>query len=121
MATLRLRRSGLSVLGDLPWGSHACHLFQTRSDLLETLIPFFKAGLEARELCLWVIHAPLTEALARRALKQRIPDADRHLAERRIEIVSSREWYLVGNGFSQKRVLRAWDAKVAEATARGYE
>src|SRR6267142_4626804 len=84
MATPRLRRTGLSLLGDLPWGSHACHLFQTRSDLLETLIPFFKAGLEGRELCLWVIHAPLTEAVSRRALEQRIPDAERHLAERSI-------------------------------------
>jgi DNA-binding CsgD family transcriptional regulator len=109
------------VLGNLPWGSHCCHLFQTRGDLLETLIPFFKAGLEGRELCLWVIHAPLTEAVARRALKQSIPDADRRLAERSIEIVSSRQWYLAGDGFSQKRVLRAWDAKLAEARARGYE
>jgi hypothetical protein len=65
MATPRLRQTGLAVLGDLPWGSHCCHLFQTRGDLLETLIPFFKAGLEGRELCLWVIHAPLTEAVAR--------------------------------------------------------
>ena len=38
------------MLGDLPWGSHCCHLFQTRGDLLETLIPFFKAWLEGREL-----------------------------------------------------------------------
>jgi DNA-binding CsgD family transcriptional regulator len=121
MATPRLRRTGLSLLGDLPWGSHACHLFQTRSDLLETLIPFFKAGLEGLELCLWVIHALLTEAVSRRALEQRIPDAERHLAERSIEIVSSREWYFAGAGFSQRRVLRAWDAKVAEARARGYE
>jgi hypothetical protein len=77
------------MLGDLPWGSHCCHLFQTGGDLLETLIPFVKAGLEARELCLWVIHAPLTEAVARRALRQGTPDADRRLAERSIEIVST--------------------------------
>ena len=57
-----------NFLGDLPWGSHCRHFFHARGDLLETLIPFFRAELEGRELCLWVIHAPLTEAaVARRA------------------------------------------------------
>jgi len=45
------RRTGLAVLGDMPWGSHCCHFFQTRKDLVETLVPFFKTGLESKEFC----------------------------------------------------------------------
>jgi DNA-binding CsgD family transcriptional regulator len=115
-----LRKTGLEVLGDMPWGTHCCHFFQTRKDLVDTLIPFFKVGLESREFCLWVIHAPLTERQARRALKQGIPDSDRYLADGSIEIVSTKEWYLKGGQFSLKRVLRAWAEKLAEALARGY-
>ena len=44
---------------------------RTRQDLLEPLLPYFKAGLESRELCVWIIHKPLTEAAARRAHIQR--------------------------------------------------
>ena len=31
---------------ELPWGTHLCHFYATPQDLLDTLEPFFKAGLE---------------------------------------------------------------------------
>jgi DNA-binding CsgD family transcriptional regulator len=112
--------SGLAILGDLPWGSHLCQFFQTQRDLLDVLVPYFRAGLENREFCLWIIHAPLTAEVARKALSQRVPDAERYLADRSIEIVTSRQWYLRGKTFSLSRVVRAWDAKLAGALAAGY-
>jgi hypothetical protein len=42
-----VRKKGLPVLGEMSWGSHCCHFFQTQRDLLETLLPYFKVGLEA--------------------------------------------------------------------------
>lgn len=120
ITTERLRRTGFEALGYMPWGTHCCHFFQTQEDLLETLIAFFRAGLEAKEFCLWAVGAPLTEHTARRALKQGIPDSDRYLTDGSIEIVSAQKWYLNGNKFSMTRVLRAWDEKLAQALARGY-
>jgi DNA-binding CsgD family transcriptional regulator len=120
MATELLRKTGLEVLGYMPWGTHCCHFFQTQNDLLETLIPFFQAGLDAKEFCLWIVHEPLTKYTASRALKQRIPGSDRYLTEGSLEIVSAREWYLKGGKFSMTRVLRVWDEKLAHASARGY-
>jgi hypothetical protein len=81
-----LRKTGISVVGDLPWGAHVCHFYETKEDLLDTLIPYFKAGLENNEYCLWVISEPLTAEAARQALGQAVPELDRYLAERRIEI-----------------------------------
>jgi DNA-binding CsgD family transcriptional regulator len=104
----------------MPWGTHCCHFYQTQGDLLDTLIPYFKSGLESREFCLWVIHEPLTEDKARRALKRSVPGSDQYLADRSLEIVSSREWYLKGGTFSLTRVIRAWDRKLEQASARGY-
>jgi DNA-binding CsgD family transcriptional regulator len=115
-----LRRTGLAVLSDLPWGTHLCHFYKTRQDLLETLVPYFKVGLEAKELCLWVIHEPLTEAEARRSLRQGVPDTDRYLADHSIEILSTKEWYLKGGAFSLKRIMRMWDEKLENGLARGY-
>ena len=45
-----LRRTGISVVGDVPWGTHVCHFYETKQDLLDTLVPYFKAGLESKEL-----------------------------------------------------------------------
>jgi len=93
------RRTGLAVLSDLPWGTHLCHFYKTQADLLDTLVPYFKAGPEAKERCLWVIDEPLTDAKARRSLRQAVPESDRCLADGCLEILSSREWYLKGGTF----------------------
>ena len=120
VTTQPLRKTGLEVLGYMPWGTHCCHFFQTQNDLLETLIPFFQSGLKANEFCLCVVDEPLTVRTARRALKQGIPHVDRYLRDGSMEIVSARRWYLKGGKFSMTRVLRAWDKKLAQALARGY-
>src|SRR6266446_4295521 len=136
-----LRKTGISVVGDMPWGTHLCHFYETKEDLLDILIPYFKAGLENNEFCTWVVSDPLGEEEARDALRQAVPEADRYLAAGHIEIVpytrfpSSRErgspaehieiiphtdWYLKDGAFIAERVLNGWNQKLADALAKGY-
>jgi PAS domain S-box-containing protein len=119
MAT-EMRKTGIGVVGDMPWGTHFCHFYETKEDLLDTLVPYFKAGLESQEFCLWVVSEPLTEEEARHALRQAVPDLDRYLADRSIEIVLASDWYLQGGTFDLKRVTSGWNEKLARALARGY-
>ena len=56
--TTQLRKNGLGVLGDMPWGTHCCNFYQTQQDYLDSLTPFFKVGLEDKELCVWVRESP---------------------------------------------------------------
>jgi hypothetical protein len=74
-----------------------CCFYETTQDLLDTLVPYFKAGLENHEFCLWVISKPLTEEEARRALQQAVPDLHQYLAEHSIEILPHDTWYLQGD------------------------
>jgi hypothetical protein len=50
--------SGIRAVGDLPWGTHFCQFYEDRNDLADALVPFFKAGLENNEKCLWVTSEP---------------------------------------------------------------
>ena len=84
------------------------------------MVSYCKAGLENREFCLWVISEPLREEEVRRALKQAVPDLDRYLADRSIEIALAGDWYLQGGAFDLQRVLGGWHEKLAHALARGY-
>lgn len=43
----QLRDIGIDIIGKAPWGTHFCQFYQTREDLIDTLVPYFKAGLEA--------------------------------------------------------------------------
>ena len=58
--------------------------------------------------------------IARRALRQAIPDFDQHLAAGDIEIVAHKRWYLEDGVFDAKRLINGWKQKLAEALARGY-
>jgi signal transduction histidine kinase len=115
-----LRPTGIGVVGDMPWGMHFCHFYQTKNDLLDILIPYFKAGLENNEFCMWVISEPISEDEARNALRSAIPETDRHLAAGDIEIIPYSQWYFKDGVLNLSQMATRWKEKLAQALGRGY-
>ncbi len=115
-------KTGIDVLGDIPWGSHFCVFYETKQDLLDVLVPFFKAGLESNEFNIWVISNPYlaTKEEALDALERAVPDVRKLLEKRRLEIISEPAWYLKGNAFNVEKVLQALNEKASGALARGF-
>src|SRR5882724_8775599 len=122
MMAIELRKTGISVVGDMPWGTHFCCFYETKEDLLDILVPYFKVGLENDEFCLWVISNSelLTVEEATSALRKALPELDRYMAEGSIEVVAHDEWFLEGRAFDLHRVVNLFKEKVDEALARGY-
>ena len=118
--TIEMRKTGVDVVGDMPWGTHFCLFYETSADLLETLVSYVKAGLESQEFCLWVVADPLGVDEATRALQQAVPDLGRCFSDHSIEIVAARDWYLQDGKFDLNRVIGGWNEKLARASARGY-
>ncbi len=116
-----LRRSGIEVVGQVPWGAHFCQFYDTSEDLVETLVPYFREGLAANEFCMWVTSAPLQVEEAAAALRKAVPDLDRRIARGQIEILDYSEWYTLAGEFSSDRVLQGWVDKLVAARQRGYE
>jgi DNA-binding CsgD family transcriptional regulator len=116
-----LRRTGLSVLGDKPWGAHVCVFYESKDDLLDTVVPYFKAGLENNEFCVWAMSELLTVQEGRAALSQDIPAIDRYLAAGTMEMFPGREWYLASGRFNLKRIVRGWHEKLRGALAKGHD
>jgi PAS domain S-box-containing protein len=112
--------TGVAALSELPWGTHLCQFYERRQDQLDILVPYFRAGLEHREFCLWVLDPPLTVDDARAALQRGVADADRHLAAGDIEIVGHSVWSPTDRPFSGRRIIDGWDARLADALARGH-
>ncbi len=88
--------------------------------MLDTAAGYFQAGLQDNEFCVWAISEPITENKAKDALRTAIPDLDRHLAARRIELLPGTEWYLEGDKFDLKRISSGWSEKLHGALAEGY-
>lgn len=113
-------KSDIRFFRDLEWGTHVSLFYETTEDVLDTLVPYFKAGLENNELCVWAVSTPLTEDRVANALAQGISGFDRYLALGRLEILSSREWLRDGDPFDGRRVLRRWEQELSRALAGGY-
>src|SRR5687768_12489811 len=88
-----LRDTGISVLGAMPWSSHVSLFYDSTADLLDVIVPFFKAGLAGGELCVWIPPDPKGQKDGERALRGAVPDFDRHVARRDIRFVSAEEFY----------------------------
>ena len=116
-----LRSTGVNVLGDMPWGSHVCVFYESDDDLLDTVVPFLKTGLDSNECCIWALSDPLTLEDARAELLRHVPDAQRHIERGRLEIVPGRDWYLPQGQFDLQRVTDAWEAKTRSALAKGCD
>jgi MEDS: MEthanogen/methylotroph, DcmR Sensory domain len=108
-------------MGDMPWGEHVCVFYLTKEDLLDTLVPYFKAGLDGNEFSMWAVSEPLEETEAIEALRQGIPRFDRHLERGSIELIRGHEWYLKDDQFDMQRIIGGWHAKLNSALARGYD
>lgn len=116
-----MRKTGIGILGEVPWGTHLCQFYQTKEDLSDILVPYFKAGLENNEFCMWVASEPFSRKETEDAMKKTVPEFDRYLKKGQMEIVSYTEWYFKDGVFDLQRVLNAWIEKLDQALAGGYE
>jgi len=116
-----VRHSGIDIIGNVPWGTHFCQFYQTKEDLMDILIPYFKAGLENNEFCMWFISQPLNVEEAKEALRKVIPDVDVYLEKGQIEIIPYNQWYVKEGIFDSDRVLNGWVEKLNQALANGYD
>lgn len=116
----RLIKSGIDIIGEVPWGTHFCQFYQTKQDLIEILVPYFKAGLENNEFCMWITSEPLEVEEAKEALGKTVSDFDHYLEKGQIEIIPYTHWYVKEGVFDSQRVLDGWVEELNLALDNGY-
>ncbi|MHB8974963.1 MAG: MEDS domain-containing protein, partial [Pirellulaceae bacterium] len=116
----RLTKTGLVIPDCVPWGTHLCQFYETKDDLLEVLVPYFKEGLAANESCIWVTSDPFSVEQAKNALRVAVPELDRYLMTGQMEIIPHDTWYWTGGSFNIDAVLTGWCKKAEIAVSRGY-
>lgn len=117
---VQFRDTGIDAVGVVPWGTHFCVFYESKADLVDLLVPYFKAGLDNDEFCMWVTSEPLKALEARDALATTVPDLDELWARGAIELLEHSDWYLQDGEFDQQRVLDGWVQRHDDAIERGY-
>ncbi len=120
MSMTETRPSGLMAVGELPWGAHFCQFYGEREDLVDTLVPYFKAGLESQEKCLWVTCNPLRAEDAKTALRNVVPDLEARLKSGQLEVIDHEDWYTRTGKTDAEGTLRGWVEREEQALANGF-
>jgi len=107
-------------MGDVPWGTHFCYFYETKQDLVDTLVPFFRSGLAHGDFCLWVIFEPLTTEEALAALDQAAPDLLPHLAAGKVEIRPHEERFFQAGPDSPNCIVSHLRENLQSALSRGH-
>jgi DNA-binding CsgD family transcriptional regulator len=115
------RRTGIPLLGEMPWGTHICVFYETKEDLLDTAVSYFEAGLDSNEFCVWALSSPVSEEDAKNQLRRSVPNFDDRMSAGQIEILEGYEWYLKGNEIDPQRITGGWHDKLNHALTKGYE
>jgi transcriptional regulator with GAF, ATPase, and Fis domain/PAS domain-containing protein len=117
----KLRKTGIEKIGDVPWGTHFCQFYQTKEDLIDILVPYFKAGLENNEFCMWVTSEPLSEKEAKSAIGKQVKNLEDYIKKGQLEILDYCQWYTRPGYFDPDKVLEGWVEKEEQALRKGFD
>jgi len=117
----KLRKTNIDVLGDVPFEMHICHFYQTKKDLLDILVPYFKAGLEHNESCMWITSEPLNTEGAKLALESELGDLNSYIKRKQLAILKYDQWYLKAGQLDFNKTLLSWIDKEEEALGNGFD
>ncbi|WP_341316424.1 MEDS domain-containing protein [Paraburkholderia sp. IMGN_8] len=116
------RKSGFAALGPISWGTHLCHFYESRSELLSVTAEFLHAGLANREVGVWVAPALLGPDKARYMLTRTAPALAEYVASGQLQILDGAQLYArPKSGFDGGATVSLWSAAINDALGRGFE
>ncbi|HYS68384.1 MAG TPA: MEDS domain-containing protein [Paraburkholderia sp.] len=120
--TTGTRQSGFSALGPISWGTHLCHFYESRSELLSVTADFLHAGLANREVGVWVAPALLGPDKARYMLTRTEPALAEYIDAGQLQILDGAQLYArPKSGFNGGATVSLWSAAINDALGRGFE
>lgn len=100
-------------------GKHFYQFYKHTDDFLSVMIPYFEAGLQKRDACLWLVSKRHRLDFAR--IVNQIIDRHRPLPEQ-FQILCAEDWYLDGTGsFSEEKSLENAGNYIRSIFEKGFK
>jgi len=111
---------GIPGLGAAPYGLHMCHFFPTRHELIQGLVPYFEAGIDHNERCIWVTSSPLPaqDALIEISKSPKLMQA---ATSGQLRVFDAVEWYGEPETLDAEQVIKRWIEMEQIALAAGFQ
>lgn len=113
-------KSDFDVLHNVFPGRHFYQFYKNREDYLRVMIPYFHAGLEKGDACLWLISEKKGFENVLLEAKILIPDFEKYRQSGQFEIRPAEDWYLTNGRFDMVRAMRKAEEYAAQVRSDGY-
>ncbi len=110
----------INLMHDVPWGSHMCMFYKAKNELISGLVPYFKAGLDNNEFCIWALPDSIEVETAKSALSEEIGNLGYYIDKGQIEIRSYQDYYLKEGIFSAFNMIDWWLKREKEVLDQGF-
>jgi hypothetical protein len=97
--------ANFDTLHDICAGKHFYQFYKNIDDFLQVMIPFFQAGIEKREACLWIVSERIGLTAARDTAEALIPFFTAHLESGLFRLIAAEEWYLTEGAFDKEKAM----------------
>ncbi len=101
-------------------GRHFYQFYKNQDDLMRVIIPYFQAGLQKGEACLWLVSEKTGVHEASAFAESRIPRFFYYLASAQIQILPAEDWYLTYGVFDEEKAMSNAPGAVARMEKMGY-
>jgi DNA-binding CsgD family transcriptional regulator len=117
------RETGLPAVGPVPWGSHFCIFYETKKDLCDILVPYFRTGLENHEACFSYVGSDEFRTVndAKEVVREALPGFDRFSKRGAIEIVPREKVFTSNGHVDTSRAVARLKKKLRGAIRHGFE
>lgn len=115
------RNSGIENVGKIHWGTHIAHLFKSKGDYFDVIVPCIKTGLINNELCLFVYSNYTDYKEIMSTFSDSIDDIDKYIESGQLVLMSYKDWYLKDNSFNEFRVNNQWKDYVDKALDNRFD
>lgn len=94
------------LLHSITPGKHFYQFYKNSEDYFHVMIPFFQAGLEKGEACLWLVSKRNGLAYTCAVAEVLIPGFSHYISSGQLEVSSAEEWYLTDGGFDEAKAVQ---------------
>lgn len=101
-------------------GMHSCHFYSDRQQLIDALVPFTIAGLQANERCLIIAAPPSPARDLIRELLQGWDGVEDAIQSGQLRVIDFERWYMDKSGLKSEDLVQLWLQEESQALADGY-
>src|SRR6188474_2068532 len=102
-----ITESGIPDVGKIPWGTHFCQLYSGKADLVQSLVPYFIAGLRNNEQCIWITSESYDAHEVTADFKRLASEFETAISDGRLKILDYSEWY-TNSGTLDGKITERW-------------